>query len=201
MAAEPVPALLSGAVEMVSVTAVTPHPRNARRGDVEAVAASIRHNGWWGACVAQRSSSHVIVGSHRLLAARLVGLDEIPVMWVDVDDVTAECIMIADNRYAEIAAWDDAALLVLLDGLDDLEGSGFEPIDVEALRALLDGQQSDESAGEARLPAAEVRCQVGPWAWTMSREAWNGFEADVVAEAGSARHEDCVQALRARLGA
>jgi DNA modification methylase len=56
------------------------------------------------------------------------------VLWVDVDDERARRILVADNRTAELASWDDAELLALLVSLDDLRGTGFSQAELEAMR-------------------------------------------------------------------
>ena len=114
------------------------HPDNPRQGDVGAISASIEVNGWYGTVVAQSSTGRVLAGNHRLEAARHLGMTEVPVYWVDVDDATARRIMLADNRTNDLATYDDAVLAELLTALaedDDLLGSGYDGDDLDALLA------------------------------------------------------------------
>ena len=109
-----------------------PHPDNPRRGDVATIEESIRQNGWFGTVVAQTSTGYVLIGNHRSLAARNVGLSACPsVQWVDCDDEQARRILLSDNRTADLAVYDDALLSELLDSLTDtdlgLAGTGFDP--------------------------------------------------------------------------
>ena len=124
------------AFEYAPVGDLITHPDNPRRGDVDAVAASIAANGFYGALVVQRSTHFVLAGNHRLRAARQLGMAEVPVIWVDVDDDRAKRILIADNRASDLATWDNQTLIALLKSFDDLEGTLF---DDEAL-ARLSGQ-------------------------------------------------------------
>jgi ParB-like chromosome segregation protein Spo0J len=127
-------------IEHVPLDRVSPHPRNPRQGDVGAIAVSIERFGLYQPIVVQRSTGYILAGNHRWMAAAALGLDEVPVVWLDVDDITAEAIMLADNRTAELATWDDAALLDLLSELrreDALEGVGWDDEDIEALRRTL----------------------------------------------------------------
>ena len=129
------------------------HPDNPRRGDLDTLADSITTNGFWGAIVCQKSSRRVLAGNHRLIAARKQKAKEIPVVWVDVDDETANRILIADNRISDLGTNDTETLYKLLSDLNDtdtaLQGTGY---DSEDLSALLD--QFDEPATHADLDSA-----------------------------------------------
>lgn len=119
--------------ETVALDRLRPHPRNPRRGNLEAIQHSITANGFYGAVVAQRSTGYVLAGNHRLLAARGIGLEQIPVMWVDVDDDRAVRILLADNRTNDLASYDEAGLAELLQGLPDLDGTGYDSRAVDEL--------------------------------------------------------------------
>lgn len=109
------------------------HPRNPRVGRDEAVAGSIDANGFYGAIVAQESTRTILAGHtrRRTLAAR--GEQTAPVIWVDCDDETALRILLADNRTAELAVWDEAALIEVLGAVPDLGSVGFTEHDLEAM--------------------------------------------------------------------
>ena len=139
----------SDRVEQVSVESLIVHPDNPRVGDVSAIANSIHVNGWWGTLVAQRSTSYVLAGNHRLLAAQSLGIETVPVYWVDVDDDHAVRILLADNRTSDLGSYDDEALIVLLESLAgdyELEGVGWN---ADALEDLV--QMSTLDAGAALL--------------------------------------------------
>ena len=131
-------------IEQVSVDDLIVHPENPRQGDLGAIITSIENNGWYGTVVAQRSTGYVLAGNHRLMAARHTGIDRVPVYWVDVDDATARRILLADNRTAELATYDNDQLVDLLTrhaNAGDLLGTGWDADDVDDLIAqLADGQ-------------------------------------------------------------
>ena len=52
---------------------VTAHPRNARNGDIEAIAESIQTNGCYRPVIAQRSSGHILAGNHTYYALLSLG--------------------------------------------------------------------------------------------------------------------------------
>ena len=114
------------------------HPDTPRRGDIPAISASIEVNGWYGAVVAQSSTRHVLAGNNRMEAARRLGMTDLPVHWLDVDDATARRIMLADNRTSDLATYDDAVLVQLLEAAaadDDLIGTGYDSDDLDDLLA------------------------------------------------------------------
>lgn len=124
----------------VDVDRLVEHPDNPRRGDLAAIVESIRANGFYGSLVVQTSTRHVCAGNHRLRAAREVGLDKVPVTWVDVDDATALRILAADNRTSDLAGRDDAALVALLGAIQSeggLAGTGYVDDDLDDLLATL----------------------------------------------------------------
>lgn len=111
--------LLSDQSQLVLTTALIEHPRNINQGDMTKIAESVEANGFWGGLVAQKSTGHVLVGNHRLRAAKEAGIVELPVFWVDVDDDHALRILLADNRIAEFGKRDEDALLAMLEELND----------------------------------------------------------------------------------
>ena len=124
------------------------HPRNPRRGDDLAVGASVEANGFYGAIVAQRSTGYILAGHTRRRAPPpRTGQTTGPVLWLDVDDATANRILVADNRTAELAHWDDSALLALLNEMTNSElglaGLGFTGDDLTSLVART-GQDLDD---------------------------------------------------------
>lgn len=119
----------------VDVDDVVLHPDNPRIGNVEAIARSIQKNGFFGALIIQKSTRHVLVGNHRLRAARDVGIKKVSAIEIDCDDDVARRILLADNRLSDVATYDDDVLLRLLEEIDDddLLSIGYSVEDIEAL--------------------------------------------------------------------
>lgn len=135
--------IVSQEYELVPVEQLSPHPDNPRRGNLEVLGESVGENGFYGAIVAQRSTGHVLAGNHRLLAAQGQGMDQVPVVWVDVDDDRARRILLVDNRANDLAGYDDGALLALLRDVPDLAGTGYTAEDLLGLT----GNTSSSGAG------------------------------------------------------
>ena len=150
-------------IENIKLTKLKLHPDNPRQGDIGAIATSIDQNGWYGTVVAQKSTGHVLAGNHRLQAAKQLGIKEVPVYWVDVDDTTAKKILLADNRTNDLASYNDDVLSELLTDLastDDLLGTGYDGDDLDEL--LGDLEMADESVEPVSVaPPVEPITQVG----------------------------------------
>lgn len=130
---------------LVAVDAIVEHPQNPNVGDLDLIGESLEENGFYGSLIVQRSTGYVLVGNHRLRAAKRLGLAEVPVTYVDVDDERAAKIMIADNKIAKAGDMDDAILAKLFEEIDAL-GTGFT--DDEVSRLLENGPEDDDNGAE-----------------------------------------------------
>ena len=137
-------------VQMVKVEDLVPWERNPRQNDAaaERLAYTIQEQGWTTPILVQRESGRIIGGHTRLKAAMKIGLTEVPVIHLDVEDRQADAIAIADNRLGEIAEWDAASLAELLQELDDggmdLVSIGYEDHELAALVDALNMATDDE---------------------------------------------------------
>lgn len=139
------------AVEQWPIERLLPYAANARShpdGQVAQIASSIAEFGFNVPCLVDERGV-LIAGHGRLLAARRLGLTEVPVIRLDhLTDAQARAFRIADNQIALNAAWDDALLSAEVarlkdDGVDlDLLGFGEDELD-----RLLDGL--DAAGGQA----------------------------------------------------
>lgn len=123
--------------------------KNPRVGDVDAIAASLRAHGQYKPVVVNRGTHtarplEVLAGNHtvkafRQLAERFPSEDRwqsVDCWVVDVDDDRASRIVAADNRTAEVGSFDDAMLAEMLEGLPDLEGTGYNDHDLSLLQNM-----------------------------------------------------------------
>lgn len=114
--------------------------KNARRGDVAAIAESLEHHGQYKPIVVRAGTNEVLAGNHTLKAARELGWDRLAVTFMDVNDDQAARIVLVDNRTNDLAGYDEEALAGLLQELPDLAGTGFT---VDAVDALVHGQEQE----------------------------------------------------------
>lgn len=115
-------------------------PGNPRKGDVEAVAASLGRFGQRKPIVVRASDRVVIAGNHTWQAAKSLGWDEIAAVLVDDDTATSEAFALADNRTAELGGYDEALLLELIRSVGEMDASLLLDTgwDADAVQALVD---------------------------------------------------------------
>lgn len=128
-----------GAVEVqyVNLEEIDLHPENANVGNVDAIAESIRVNGFYAPIVVQSTTGYILAGNHRYQAAAKLGYTQVPVVYLDVNDEEAKRIMVADNRTTRLGHDNDELLTNLLEELGDSElglmGTGFSHADLQTL--------------------------------------------------------------------
>lgn len=134
-------------IEQWPTAKLVPYARNARThsdDQVAQIAASIAEFGFTNPILA--GSDGVIVAGHgRLAAAQRLGLEVVPVVVLDhLSPTQRRALVIADNRIAENAGWDDAMLRIEIEALQDdafdLSLTGF---DADALAELMAGDEPD----------------------------------------------------------
>lgn len=156
---------LADKIEQWPTAKLVPYARNARthsESQVAQIAASIAEFGFTNPILA--GSDGVIVAGHgRLAAAQKLGLPTVPVVVLDhLTPTQRRALVIADNRIAENAGWDEAMLQVELTALRDddfdLTLTGFDADDLADLLAgeetTTEGQTDDDAAPE--VPATPV---------------------------------------------
>jgi ParB-like chromosome segregation protein Spo0J len=143
---------LADKIEQWPTTKLLPYARNARThsdDQVMQIAASIAEFGFTNPILA--GADGVIVAGHgRLAAANKLGLSMVPVVVLEHLSATQRrALVIADNRIAENAGWDDAMLRVELEALQDddfdLSITGF---DIDDLADLHGDEDSDGSGSD-----------------------------------------------------
>jgi hypothetical protein len=92
-----------GPVQRVPPDALLEYPGNPRRGDVPAIAESLRVHGQYKPVIVQEGTNHILVGNPTEKAAVSLGWDQIDAIFATVDDDQARKIMLADNRLSDLA--------------------------------------------------------------------------------------------------
>lgn len=119
-------------IEYENVNHLTPFAGNSRTHSdeqIDQIVASIKEFGWTNPLLIDADGT-VIAGHGRLMAAKKLGLEEVPVIVLDhLTDVQQQALVIADNKLALNAGWDDALLseqlLALANEEFDLNAIGF----------------------------------------------------------------------------
>ena len=163
----------SPVVSMARVEDLVPYARNARThsdGQVAQIAASIREYGWTNPVLVDGNRG-VIAGHGRLLAARKLGLTEVPVIELaHLTETQKRAYVLADNRLALSAGWDEDLLKIelgdlRLDGFDvGLTGFGTEELDAILGSVANDpdvDSDEDDAADDVPEPAIDPAGRVG----------------------------------------
>ena len=146
-------------VETRRVEALIPYARNPRThsdAQIAQLAASIVEFGWTNPILVDGDNG-VIAGHGRLLAARKLGMTEVPVIELaHLTSAQKRALVIADNRLALDAGWDEAMLVLELAELADigfeLDLTGFSANEIER---LLDAVETTDSANASDASDAD----------------------------------------------
>jgi len=163
-------------IETLPIDTLIPYARNSRTHSDEQVAqiaASIREFGFTNPVLIDGAGG-LIAGHGRVLGARKLGLAEVPcIRLAHLSEAQRRAYVIADNKLALNAGWDDEMLALELrdlQGMDfDLSLTGFENDDIAALLAGLDATPEGETDADAvPEPQAVVVTQPGD-VWVMGK--------------------------------
>jgi DNA modification methylase len=166
---------LARRIEIWPVDRLIPYARNARthsEAQIAQIAGSIREFGF-NAPILVDSNDGIIAGHGRLLAARKLGMAEVPVVVLDhLSDTQRRAYIIADNRLALSADWDEEMLRVELASLQeddfDLDVIGFSDEELEEL--LIEPEEEFSGlTGEDVIPEPEEHIVTIPGdVWLMN---------------------------------
>lgn len=121
------------------IDSIHPDPANSRRHgerNLETIKASLTRYGQRKPIVVNKLTNVIEAGNGTWDAAKALGWTQLAVVFVEDDPSTATGYMIADNRSAELATWDDQALAQHLKALaaeDQLGFTGFSADELEVL--------------------------------------------------------------------
>lgn len=152
-------------VANVLVSALRPYIKNARGhspGQVRQIVASIREFGFTNPILID-ADNEVIAGHGRLLAARELGLAEVPAIRLEsLSKEQARALRLADNKIALNSAWDEDLLRVELGelkGMDitfALEVTGFSGGEIDLLLTEKPDPADDEIPPVRNVPRTQV---------------------------------------------
>ena len=150
-------------IEMRPVDALIPYARNAKQhsdGQVAQIAASIREFGWTNPVLLDEENG-IIAGHGRVMAARKLAIAEVPcIILGGLTEAQKRAYVIADNKLAMNAGWDEEMLALELQDLADmnfnLDLTGFTSDEIDDLLSVEDeteGLTDPDSCPEPQLNA------------------------------------------------
>ncbi len=147
-------------VETCDISTLREDPKNARRHsrrNIDAIKQSLIRFGQRRAIIVLAGSRTVMAGNGTLAAARELGWSQIAASFIDEDEKTAKQFAIADNRTAELGAWNVEQLAVSLNEWEqDVAGAlGFDSGDLQSILGQIEqaATQAQQSL-QAGLPTS-----------------------------------------------
>lgn len=138
-------------MQLVAVSKLVPYVNNARTHNPQQITklrSSMREFGFINPVIIDREYN-VIAGHGRILAAKEEGIEEVPCVFVDyLTPAQKKAYILADNRMAMDAGWDEELLHVEIEALQaesfDVGLTGFDEKDIAELFAGEDGDAQDD---------------------------------------------------------
>jgi hypothetical protein len=144
-------------IEWVDVENLIPYAKNARTHDdaqVAQIAGSIKEFGFNNPVLVSADNG-IIAGHGRVMAARKIGMDKVPVVRLEhLTETQRKAYILADNRIAMNSDWDKELLKIefeelKIDGVD-IESLGFDSSEIDELLEIeqTDGLTDDDAVPE-----------------------------------------------------
>ncbi|EHO25070.1 hypothetical protein HMPREF0982_02749 [Erysipelotrichaceae bacterium 21_3] len=138
-------------MQLISIDKLVPYVNNARTHSAEQILklrSSLREFGFVNPIIIDREFN-VIAGHGRLMAAKEEGIEEVPCVFVDyLTDAQKKAYILADNRMAMDAGWDDELLKIEMEELQnlgyDLGYTGFDEKELADLFGIDDKEVKDD---------------------------------------------------------
>jgi ParB-like chromosome segregation protein Spo0J len=146
-------------LEFVPVEKLIPYARNSRThsdAQVAQIAASIKEFGFTNPVLIDEADG-IIAGHGRLLAARKLGMAEVPCLRLGyLSEIQKRAYIIADNKLALNSGWDDELLKLELHALDEADyGLDMTGFGADELTKIMFGELIEpEEPAEQSVPSA-----------------------------------------------
>lgn len=141
--------------ELVSVDSLNPNPKNPNKhpdSQIELLSKNIKYLGWRHPITVSKRSGFIVAGHGRLMAAKKLGVQIVPVDYQDFNsDADEMAVLVADNRVAELSETSEEDLkniLSELDGKIEIDLTGFSDAEVEQLLRDINTDVLDEDVPE-----------------------------------------------------
>ena len=161
-------------MRLVPITKLVPYANNARTHSPEQInklRSSLREFGFVSPVIVDRNYS-ILCGHGRVLAAKEEGYTDVPCVFVDeMTEAQKKAYIIADNRMALDAGWDEELLRVEIESLRemsfDLGLTGFDEKELAGLFETDEEAKEDDFDADAELEKPTF-CKSGD-VWTLGR--------------------------------
>ena len=161
-------------MELISIDKLIPYANNARThspAQINKLRSSLREFGFINPVIVDKELN-VIAGHGRILAAREEGITEVPCVYADhLTEAQKKAYIIADNRMAMDAGWDEELLRVEIEAL---QAENFDPLltgfDEKELSKLFDdGLDAEEDDFDVETELQKPTFSKSGDVWTLGR--------------------------------
>ena len=150
-------------MQLVDIHKLIPYVNNARTHNVQQInklRSSLREFGFINPVIIDRDFN-VIAGHGRITAAKEEGINEVPCVFVDyLTEAQKKAYILADNRMAMDAGWDEELLKVEIEALQaedfDLSLTGFDESELAGFFDTADDAKDDDFDVDAELEKPPV---------------------------------------------
>lgn len=159
-------------MQLVAIDKLVPYVNNARTHSKEQVMklrSSLREFGFVNPVIIDKDYG-ILAGHGRVMAAKEEGLTEVPCVLADyLTEAQKKAYILADNRYAQDAGWDEELLRIEIESLQgedfDIFLTGFDVAEIDDLfkEDLKDGIKEDEFDVDAELNNPAITKQGDVW--------------------------------------
>ena len=150
-------------MQLVDINKLIPYVNNARTHNAQQInklRSSLREFGFINPVIIDRDFN-VIAGHGRIMAAKEEGINEVPCVFVDyLTEAQKKAYILADNRMAMDAGWDEELLKVEIEALQaedfDLSLTGFDESELAGFFDTSDDAKDDDFDVDAELEKPPV---------------------------------------------
>nr|DAX37573.1 MAG TPA: adenine specific DNA methyltransferase [Caudoviricetes sp.] len=155
-------------MKLVPIERLVPYANNARTHSPEQInklRGSLREFGFVSPVIIDKDYG-ILAGHGRVMAARAENIEQVPCVFVDhLTEAQKKAYILADNRFALDAGWDEDMLRVemeALQGMDfDISLTGFDEAEITDLLSLDDGEAQEDDFDEDAALQAEPFVKTG----------------------------------------
>ena len=155
-------------MKLVPISKLVPYANNARTHSPEQInklRGSLREFGFVSPVIIDKDYG-ILAGHGRVMAARAENIEQVPCVFVDhLTEAQKKAYILADNRFALDAGWDEDMLRVemeALQGMDfDVSLTGFDEAEIADLLSPDDGEAQEDDFDEDAAVQAEPFVKAG----------------------------------------
>ena len=159
---------MTSEMQLVSIGKLVPYVNTARTHSKEQITklrSSLREFGFVNPVIIDREFN-VIAGHGRILAAKEENIEQVPCVFVDyLTEAQKKAYILADNRFALDAGWDEDMLRVEMEALQDMDFdislTGFDEAEIADLFAADDNEAQEDDFDEDAALQAEPFVKTG----------------------------------------